>query len=249
MNKKERLFRFKQFAVSHDKSAMKVGVDGVLLGAWADIEDATVILDAGCGCGLIALMAAQRNPHAVVHGIDIHQPSVDEATANALSSPWSDRIDFALCNFVDYRCDKPINHILSNPPFFDSGITDPQTDREFTRHSAMLGPLSLISVGSRLLAPDGRISMIAPPEWLDRICVEARNYGMYINRLMYVYSRPARPPKRILVELRRGEIVKENIKFEPTSNNSLYIETLNSDGVIDYSPEYRLLSSPFYLKF
>jgi tRNA1Val (adenine37-N6)-methyltransferase len=248
MIKKERLFRFKQFAVLHDKSAMKVGVDGVLLGAWADIDDATEILDVGCGCGLIAIMAAQRNHNAVIHGIDIHQPSVDEAVANAQSSPWAERIDFSLCNFVDYHCDKPISHILSNPPFFDSGINDPQTDREFTRHSAMLGPLSLISIGSHLLADDGKISMIVPPEWLERIRVEADKSHMSINRLVYLFSRPARPPKRILVELTRAEI-SNNIILEPTANSSLYIETINSDGVFDFSPEYRHLCAPFYLKF
>ena len=120
---KERLFRFKEFAVRHELSAMKVGVDGVLLGAWADVSGNT-LLDVGTGCGLLALMALQRNPGLRVLGIDIHAPSIEEAQANAADTPWDDkvrlpqlpqaavdgvavRLDYQQSAILQRRCEQP----------------------------------------------------------------------------------------------------------------------------------------------
>lgn len=91
MSRHNRPFRFKQFEVFHHRSSMKIGVDAVILGSWADFQYATSILDAGCGCGVISLMAAQRNKDAKVFAIDIDAESVDESNANFSTSPWCDR--------------------------------------------------------------------------------------------------------------------------------------------------------------
>ena len=89
---RENTFRFKQFAVLNDKTAMKVGTDGVLLGAWCDLREAKSVLDVGTGCGLIALMIAQRNADCDIDCIDIDEGAIEEARINADNSPWSDRI-------------------------------------------------------------------------------------------------------------------------------------------------------------
>ena len=89
---RENTFRFKQFAVLNDKTAMKVGTDGVLLGAWCDVCEAKSVLDVGTGCGLIALMIAQRNADCNIDCIDIDEGAIEEARINADNSPWSDRI-------------------------------------------------------------------------------------------------------------------------------------------------------------
>jgi len=100
---KERIFRFKQFEIAHQKSAMKVGVDGVLVGAWADLSGAGRILDAGTGCGLISLMCAQRNPTAQIIGVDIDELSIEEACLNASNSCWNDRLSFCSCQLHGVR--------------------------------------------------------------------------------------------------------------------------------------------------
>lgn len=269
MGKKERLFRFKQFSVAHAKSAMKVGVDGVMVGAWADLRGASVIMDVGCGCGMIALMCAQRNPRARVLGVDVHQPSVEESLSNAAMSPWSDRVAFLQRDFMDYRSmevfaadmrvlcgdDAPrgIDHIVSNPPYFDAGVSDPTSDREISRHAADFGPLSIISVGARLLSPGGRISMITPPEWETRIAAAAKGSGISLSRITRVYSKPTPSPKRILVELTKPADGSEE-KYASQSApeclvDDLYMEVPGEGDAMVFSPEYKRLCADFYLRF
>ena len=103
---REKIFRFKQFSVINDKTAMKVGTDGVLLGAWCDVDMAQHVLDVGTGCGVIALMIAQRNAQAIIDGIDIDDDAVNEARSNFRNSPWSDRMTAITANFNDFLNDK-----------------------------------------------------------------------------------------------------------------------------------------------
>lgn len=240
MSKKISQFRFKQFAVWHHRSALKVGVDGVLVGAWTDVGEAGTILDVGTGCGLIALMMAQRKPDAGVWGIDIDQPSILEATENVRISPWSDRVLILQTSFSDLN--SKFDLIVSNPPFFDSGISDPNTPRERARHQASLSPTTLLSGSISLLNPGGSLAMIVPADLAPELETYASSLGYTLSRKCLVRGTPTAPVKRALLQwiLNNPQLAIRNPQIENL--------TLESAPGIP-TPEYRDLCQPFYLKF
>lgn len=124
-------FQFKQFIVRQEKCAMKVGTDGVLLGAWADIRDKKHILDIGTGSGLIALMAAQRNPKTKIHAIEIDPEAYSQAKENITSSPWADRIELFLGAIQQFSPENGYDAILCNPPFFIRSTPTPFSGTNF----------------------------------------------------------------------------------------------------------------------
>ncbi len=234
--KRERLFRFKHFSVSHSKSAMKVGVDGVLVGAWADVTDAKRILDVGCGCGLIALMMAQRNEKAKILAIDVDPPSVDEARDNILLSPWAERIT-AKCEDFSQLHGMIFDMIISNPPFFNSGVNSESSARMKARHIGALSPESLIRRGAGILSKKGKISQIFPKEMLDEVLTATKESGLHVHRITDIIGRKGILSKRVLYEAGREE--KEIYR------SFLILEV--ERGVP--TEEYRELTQNFYLKF
>lgn len=237
-------FCFKRFSVSHTRSAMRVGVDGVLIGAWADVSgmsETGEALDAGCGCGLIALMLAQRCGGLRVTGVDCHEPSVTEATANVASSPWPDRIRILhkdVTELTEKDFNGPVGLIVSNPPFFVSGIIHPDTPRLMARHAGEFGPLTLIALGAGLLSSHGRLTMIVPASMEQEVRAEGDAHGMAARRICRVTTVAGKQPSRVMMELVRDEVseVKEQ---------SLVIH--HSDHT--YTEEYRELTRDFYLRF
>lgn len=238
---KERIFRFKQFSVSHRLSAMKVGVDGVLLGAWADVADTGKVLDVGTGCGVIALLVAQRSPSAIVTAIDLHQPSVDEARENFDLSPWSERLTAKKVSFQDFISESKFDLIISNPPFFDSGADSKLSPRMAARHAGELSPQSLLSYGVRLLAPEGRIALICPAGQEDVLVDKAAEAGLAAVRLTHVHGVEGKPAKRLLAEF----VTRPDNDNVEIVRNSLNI--VDSNGC--YTKEYRRLTGAFYLHF
>ena len=236
---KERFFQFKKFGLSHSRSAHKIGVDGVLLGAWADVCGARGILDAGCGCGLIAIMCAQRNVDAQITGIDIDAASAEEARENAARSPWSSRIGLYACGFDEFLQGNSIlfDRVISNPPFYNAGIRCITSARERSRHVSGFGPMSILSAHNRILAPGGNIALVYP--YADHVEVErhAASLGLACVRSMSVSGSLGAEPKRMLAEFCRNAV--------PGSHGSMAIET----GEGGYTPEYMSLTSGFYLKF
>lgn len=247
MAKKERLFRFKQFSVSHARSAMKVGVDGVLLGVWANVGDGSCrILDAGCGCGLIALMAAQRNPQAIVDAVDIDEASATEAGENFKNSPWSDRVRVRLGDFMNET--GLYDHILSNPPFFTSGVNAYSSSRMLARHTSQdFGPVTLLTHGATILRNGGTISLIAVIEDEERLIVAGLDAGMEVHRRAHVVGREGGAPKRVMLEMiKHDEISQQSVVVD---SELICIECCNDDGTFEYSTEYKKLCKDFYLKF
>ncbi len=242
---KERVFRFKRFSVAHSRSAMKVGVDGVLVGAWADVSGAKSILDAGCGCGLIALMCAQRNETAAVDAVEVDSEAAAEAADNFRTSPWAERLTVFCADINELKL--PLkggyDRIVSNPPFFDSGVTQIDTGRQLARHVSTFSPVSLIVAAGRLLADGGRLTMIFPREDYEKIAEEAKQRGFAVSRVCHVRGREDRPVKRTLCELRRA-VASETAVAESVAD----LLTLEISPGIP-TQEYQALCKDFYLKF
>lgn len=232
-------FQFKKFTVYHDKCAMKVGTDAVLLGAWADTSFCRNILDIGTGTGIIALMLAQRS-QATVEAIDIDKEACVQATENVAASPYTERIKVVHASCADFAASnqqKRYDLIVSNPPYFINSLKCPDNKRTVARHTDTLLLSDLIREAQTLLSPSGRIALVLPYERLEEVKALASANHLYICRQTDVIPTPGAAPKRLLVELSTTE---ENIK----NRDTLTIEEARHQ----YTPEYIALTKEFYLK-
>lgn len=194
---RNKYFTFKQFTVRHDLCAMKVGTDGVLLGALAD--GGRSILDIGTGTGLIALMMAQRFPSSRVTGIDIDRDAVLQAQANVAASPFASRIDIIHSDFADFDTGSTYDSITCNPPFFENGAPCPDTQRSIARHAEALPFSTLIAKAAQLLADNGTMTLIIPTDSLSRIEEECAFASLFISKRIYIRTVERKPPKRVVV--------------------------------------------------
>jgi tRNA1Val (adenine37-N6)-methyltransferase len=193
-------FRFKQFFVRHDRSAQKVGTDGVLLGAWADPGDARQVLDAGTGCGLIALMMAQRSAKEVqITGIDPDEGSILDARYNLEQSPWKAQLQFEQSSLEEHI--GIYDHVISNPPFFLKSMEAPDPRRKSARHLSSIK--EWMHHMERLSADDCCWSTILPYQDSERWLDAASDKGFSLSRKTVVYSKASKPPERLLMEWRR----------------------------------------------
>ncbi|MFR0763893.1 MAG: tRNA1(Val) (adenine(37)-N6)-methyltransferase [Alistipes communis] len=150
------MFRFKRFTIEQDACPMKVGTDGVLLGAWVALGAADrLLLDVGTGTGVIALMLAQRSPAAGVTALDIDAACAEQARANADRSPWGGRVTTCCAPVQEYRPEEPFDLVVSNPPYYDRSLLPPDAGRTTARHTVALTHGELIAAACRLLAPEG----------------------------------------------------------------------------------------------
>jgi len=231
-------FRFKQFTVFHDKCAMKVGIDGVLLGVWAPIGDAKNLLDIGTGTGLIALMLAQRSS-AMITAIDIDQDAVYQAGQNVLNSPWKDRVAVQRSSLQEFAANEAdtFDLIVSNPPYFVNSLKNPDKNRTTARHTDSLPHEELINDSLKLLSAEGRLCIILPVnEGLQ--CVDfALSKGLFCSKLVKVFPKPGVTAKRLLLEF--GFTKADTVVSE------LVIETEERHH---YSTEFSVLAKDFYLK-
>ena len=229
-------FSFKQFTVRHDRCAMKVGTDGVLLGAWIDLNSSRCILDIGTGTGLIALMLAQRCSDARIIAVDIDSAAVEQAQENIQASPWKNRVEVLQQDICTYHPHGTFDTIVSNPPYFIDSLKCPDGQRSTARHTDTLDADRLIGKVSELLSPDGSFSIILPAEQTEDLIRVADEKGLYPSRQTRVITRPGLSPKRILMEFRKISTV-----FQP---DELVIELERHV----YSEEYIALTKEFYLK-
>lgn len=231
-------FRFKQFTVFHDKCAMKVGIDGVLLGAWTDVTNAESILDVGTGSGLIALMLAQRS-EATVTAIDIDADAVIQANENIENSVWRSKISATQITLQELAqsTGTKFDLIVSNPPFFINSLKAPDEKRNTARHTDTLTHEELIDNTLKLISPNGSISIILPVEEGTKSIEYAFSKKLYCKRVVKVHPRPEKPAHRLLIELTPVEC--------ETQSSELCIENGERHN---YSPEFTAIASPYYLK-
>ena len=234
---KNKFFQFKQFRVVQEKSAMKVGIDGVLLGAWADFDREQRILDIGTGTGLLALMATQRT-NAWVDSVEIEPEAAQEAEANFRSSPWSGRLQLFVTAFQDFETEKKYDHIISNPPFFEDSPKSNDGKRAKARHADSLTLSDLLTKAVGVLEPHGRISMVFPSDKEERLRYLVRTLGLWVTKCARVFPDERKKSHRILVELSRDRQID--------LIETIYIRRAETG---EYTDQYRQLTKDFYLAF
>lgn len=224
------MFEFKQFSVDDEQCAMKVGTDGVLLGAWADVAESKHILDIGTGSGLIALMVAQRSVEAKVLGIDIDANAVCQARSNFAKSPWSERLTAEQCDVRELYTEQQFDHIVSNPPYFVETTESPNEARATARHATHLKFGDIIAVAERLLADGGRLSVILPTDVAAMFRCEAFE-RLWLSRQTNVVTKPGEAPRRTMMEFRK----------------TLHPQNPRCHRLTMHNNEYRELVKDFYL--
>jgi len=199
MADRQSVFAFKQFVIHQDRCAMKVGTDGVLLGAWA--RGGSRILDVGTGTGLIALMLAQRYPDGSVTAIDIDEAAARQAAENAAQSPFADRVSVA-CQPVQEHCGC-YDAVVCNPPFFIGSLPAPDRRRSLARHAETLTYEQLMTAGNRLLDDDGELSVVVPFDYRKRMEDAAIIEGFFPSRVCAVKTVARKSARRYLLAFRR----------------------------------------------
>ena len=162
--KKTKEFSFKEFTIQQDKCAMKVGTDGILLGAWASVDGVKKALDIGTGSGVIAIMLAQRCKEAEVHAVEVNEAACTQANENMTASPFADRLQAINESIQDYArlTNDTYDLIISNPPFFSGGVFSDNETRAEVRHTIKLPHGDLLVAARNLLEPNGRFCVILP---------------------------------------------------------------------------------------
>ncbi|WP_428943802.1 tRNA(1)(Val) (adenine(37)-N(6))-methyltransferase TrmN [Pantoea sp. FN060301] len=197
-------FTFKQFFVAHERCAMKVGTDGVLLGAWAPVAGATRVLDIGTGSGLIALMLAQRTGQAVrVDAVELDEQATEQARENAQASPWADRIQIYQGDIRQWsqQCEHRYNLIVSNPPYFVPGVECASPARAAARYTADLTHEILLQCAEELIAEEGFFCVILPEPAGNALVDYALQRGWHLRSRTDISDNESRPPNRVLLAL------------------------------------------------
>ena len=188
------VFTFRQFSVRQDRCAMKVGTDGVLLGAWAD--GGSRILDIGAGTGLISLMMAQRFPGALIDGVEADVEASDQAADNAKPFP---QVAIHAVRLQDWEPPEPYDCIVSNPPFFIDSLKNPSRQRSLARHDVDLSFADIVSFAKRWLTETGQLSVILPADVVEQFSEIAYFSGFRMCRQSLVQTTECKPFKRQLL--------------------------------------------------
>lgn len=231
-------FKFKQFAVYQERSAFKVGTDGVLLGACAEVEGKQKILDIGTGTGLIALMIAQRC-EAAIDAVEPDQGSFQDAVENVRSSPWSGRIVVHNCTIGDFvPANVKYDLIVSNPPYFIDSLKNPDPVKSRTRHNVTLTHSEILKSVYKLLDEHGTFQLIMPFAEGNIFIAEASDYGFYCNNILKIKPTASSDVRRIIITFSRKRD-KPNERFL----------TIEKGRRHEFTEEYISLTKDFYLKF
>jgi tRNA1Val (adenine37-N6)-methyltransferase len=241
-------FRFKQFSVEDDQSSMRIGTDAILLGAWADVYSAKNILEIGTGCGVIALMMAQRST-AHITAIDIHQDSVKQATVNFRSSPWSYRLTPVNISCKEFAVTSKENFdlVISNPPFFSKSLKSPDGDRNLARHDDNLPVDELFDAVHKLFkshrTPECTVhlhslNIIIPSSKTNGVVEIANRFGFAFKKQLFIFPKPGKPANRVIMEFSDQPVLK---------SETAYLTLRTDDN--SFSEDYKELTKDFYLDF
>ncbi len=237
----EKFFHFKQFRLTDQGCAMKIGTDGLILGAWAAKiarkASPQYLLDVGTGCGLIALMMAQKTS-GIIHAIDTDRAAFETAQYNFEHSPWSKRLMASHSSLQKYSLHPPVRYgmIVCNPPYFQNSMKSPDKARTLARHSQELTFEDLFRCSAKLLSENGCLVIIYPVDVTEQVSHEAARSGFGEIKRLWIHPETERPPKRIISEFYRGKnLLTENIH--------LAIETGQRHN---FSKEYQALTCDYH---
>ena len=232
------VFQFKQFAIAQDNCAMKIGLDGVLLGVYASFDSPQQILDIGTGTGLLALMLAQRYPMAKIDAVEIDVEAAAEASQNVKNSIFAAQIRILQADICTYSLNNTPQYdaIVSNPPFFEVGVRPSEANRTAARHTTTLSHTDLLAAVARLLRPKGIFTVILPHSVAVNFILKAANTGLYIVKRTNIRMRPQREPERVILSFQR--------EFSTSVLDELTIYTEKDKN---YTPPFKQLTSDFYL--
>lgn len=214
---------------------MKVGTDGVLLGAWCNHANPNHILDIGTGTGLIALMLAQRFANATIEAIDIDGKACDEAQYNVGQSKFSSRITVGNKNLLAYSSKRRFDLIVCNPPFFINGLKTADPQRNQARHVDSLSLENLVAHSANHLNRSGRLAVIIPSDQEEKFVNVSRQYAMVPHRITRVRGNAQAPVKRCLIEVgkEKAQLLRDELIVE--RDRHVYTEA------------YQILTRDFYL--
>jgi len=229
-------FNFKQFKIHHEES-FKVGTDGVLLGAWVNLENKKKILEIGSGSGLISLVLAQRTKNSQITGVEIDNLSFHESMKNVKESPWTDRVKIYHDTIQHYskKTDQFFDLIISNPPFFTDALRSTNKKKAIARHTDKLPFSDLLKVTSKHLTENGTLALILPKTEGDIFIDQAIRQGLFLTRVTEVQSKKEKPTERLLIEFGR---IKKKLK-----KDQLIIQFEKRN---DYTTDYINLTKDFY---
>ena len=234
------MFTFKQFAIEQDRCAMKIGTDGILLGAWAPIDNHPFsILDIGTGTGIIALMLAQRSAAQQIDALEIDEAAYEQATDNFENSPWNDRL-FCFHAGLDEFIEEPEEEydlIVSNPPFYSEDYKTENESRDLARFQDAMPFEQLLEAADLLLSEHGIFTVIIPFKEEENFIALANEFELYPLKITRVKGTPTTEIKRSLLAFSRNETTDLPI-------DELVIETARHV----YTQEYIGLTKDFYLK-
>ena len=233
------MFKFKQFYVNQDRCAMKIGTDGVLLGAWTPlINNPYNVLDIGAGTGILSLMLAQRSNAEQIDAIEIDEDAYEQCVENFETSPWGDKL-FCFHAGLDEFVDEPEDEydlIISNPPFYTDDYKSENTSRDLARFEDALPFEELIEAAALLLSDNGIFSVIIPFKEEQRFVTMCKELDLFPLKITRVKGTPTSEIKRSLLAFCRME--------QTPLIDELVIEISRHN----YTPEYIELTKDFYLK-
>lgn len=231
-------FTFKQFFVAHDRCAMKVGTDGILLGAWAPVAGVKRILDIGTGSGLLALMLAQRTDESViVDAVELDSDAAVQAQENVADSPWADRVSVQAEDVQSWAERQTIKYdlIISNPPYYEQGVECATPQREQARYTTMLDHSTLLATATGLITEEGFLCVVLPENVGNTFTQQAVNMGWHLRLRTDVAETQARLPHRVLLAFspKKGECFSDRLVIRGSDQR--------------YSEGYTALTQAFYL--
>ncbi|WCP67610.1 methyltransferase [Vibrio tubiashii] len=233
--KKTKDFDFKQFSIYGGLSGMPVSTDGVLLGAWTNLENAESLLDIGTGTGLLSLMCAQRHLSLTIEAIDIDDNAIEAASINFARSPWTQRLTLHQGDVLTYQFPKQFDRIICNPPYFNTGEQASNISRATARHTDTLTHQALLARCKQLLTSQGKASFVLPKIEGDLFIQLAAEQDWHISRQCQIKPTERKQVTRLLIELTK------------TATNTIEESlTIHSDG--GYSDAFIDLTKDFYLK-
>ena len=232
-------FKFKEFTVNQERCAMKIGTDGVLLGAWTSVDHNPYnVLDIGAGTGILSLMIAQRCHADQIEAIEIDDDAFEQCAENFENSPWADRLFCFHASLLEYieAVDEKFDLIICNPPFYTEDYKTKDSARDIARFSDAMPLEHIIFAVINFLSEKGKFSIVLPFKDEEKYIEEASLIDLFPNRILRIRGNEKSDIKRSLIEFSYSE--------SPIKISELIIETERHQ----YTEEYINLTKDFYLK-